>query len=85
VVVDVAAGTGKLTRRLLASGARVIAAEPLEEMRSVLVRLAPGAEMLAGTAEALPLLDGIADAAVPVPLPHRRVCVPARAESVAAA
>ena len=40
----------------------MIAVEPLEEMRSVLGPLAPGAEVLAGTAEALPLPDGSVDA-----------------------
>ncbi|MGH9296664.1 MAG: class I SAM-dependent methyltransferase, partial [Acidimicrobiales bacterium] len=35
-VVDLAAGTGKLTRELVSSGARVIAVEPLDEMRAQL-------------------------------------------------
>jgi SAM-dependent methyltransferase len=56
-VVDVGAGTGKLTRQLLATGARVIAVEPLEEMRRVLARAVPGAEVVAGSAEAIPLPD----------------------------
>jgi ubiquinone/menaquinone biosynthesis C-methylase UbiE len=60
--VDVAAGTGKLTRLLAASGARVIAVEPLAEMREVLERTAPSAEVLDGTAESLPLEDASADA-----------------------
>lgn len=62
VVADVAAGTGKLTRRLVPSGARVIAVEPLAEMRTVLGRVAAGVEVLEGTAEALPLPDGSVDA-----------------------
>jgi len=62
VVVDLAAGTGKLTRLLVPSGARVIAVEPLEEMRELLARLVPGIEVLAGTAEELPLEDAVADA-----------------------
>ena len=62
VVADVAAGTGKLTRLLLATGARVIAVEPLDEMRAVLEELAPGAELLAATAEVLPLDDASVDA-----------------------
>jgi ubiquinone/menaquinone biosynthesis C-methylase UbiE len=62
VAVDLAAGTGKLTRRLLPSGARVVAVEPLAEMRAVLAREVPGAEALSGTAEALPLADASADA-----------------------
>ncbi len=61
-VVDVGAGTGKLTRQLVPTGARVIAVEPLAEMRAQLVLAVPGVEVLAGTAETLPLPDGAADA-----------------------
>jgi ubiquinone/menaquinone biosynthesis C-methylase UbiE len=52
VVVDLAAGTGKLTRQLVGSGARVIAVEPLAEMLDQLVRLLPDVEAVIGTAEA---------------------------------
>jgi SAM-dependent methyltransferase len=62
IVVDVAAGTGKLTRLLVPSGVRVVAVEPLAEMREQLVRAVPGVEALEGTAEALPLEDDFADA-----------------------
>jgi SAM-dependent methyltransferase len=58
-VVDLAAGTGKLTRPLAATGAEVVAVEPLAEMRA---RIGPVAEVLHGTAEAMPLADGGADA-----------------------
>jgi SAM-dependent methyltransferase len=61
-VVDLAAGTGKLTRLLLPTGARVIAVEPVAEMRAALARAVPAAETLDGTAEAIPLPDGAADA-----------------------
>ena len=61
-VVDLAAGTGKLTRDLMPRFARVIAVEPLDEMRAGLARGVPGAEAVAGTAEAMPLPDGVADA-----------------------
>lgn len=61
-VVDVAAGTGKLTRLLVASGARVVAVEPIAEMRAKLSGTAPTAEALDGTAERLPLADATADA-----------------------
>lgn len=60
-VVDVGAGTGKLTRLLVPTGARVIAVEPLPEMLAVLVAAVPGTEALAGSAEALPLPDDSAD------------------------
>jgi SAM-dependent methyltransferase len=63
-VVDVGAGTGKLTRLLVPTGARVIAVEPLEEMRAKLEQVVPGVEALAGTAEEIPLPDGSADAVV---------------------
>jgi SAM-dependent methyltransferase len=61
-VVDVAAGTGKLTRLLVDRFARVIAVEPDPEMRAVLERTVSGTEARAGTAEALPLADECADA-----------------------
>jgi SAM-dependent methyltransferase len=61
-VVDLAAGTGKLTRLLVPSGARVIAVEPLAEMRALLEQAAPSAEVLDATAEALPLEDSSVDA-----------------------
>ena len=60
-LIDLAAGTGKLTVRLLDTGARVIAVEPSEGMLAVLRERAPGAEALAGTAEAIPLGDASAD------------------------
>jgi SAM-dependent methyltransferase len=58
-VVDLAAGTGKLTRPLLATGAEVIAVEPVAEMRAA---LPAGARALDGTAEDMPLNTGSADA-----------------------
>jgi SAM-dependent methyltransferase len=61
-VVDVGAGTGKLTRLLVPSGARVIAAEPVAEMRAKLEEAEPRAEAVDATAEELPLADGAADA-----------------------
>jgi SAM-dependent methyltransferase len=62
VVADVGAGTGKLTRLLAAAGAHVIAIEPIEAMRAILVEALPGVEALAGVAEALPLADASVDA-----------------------
>jgi SAM-dependent methyltransferase len=58
-VLDLAAGTGKLTRPLTAAGLAVTAVEPVAEMRAV---LPPEARALAGTAEAIPLDDGSVDA-----------------------
>jgi SAM-dependent methyltransferase len=62
-VLDVAAGTGKLTCVLVARFPHVIAVEPLAAMREVGARLVPAAEWLEGTAEALPLPDRSVDAA----------------------
>jgi ubiquinone/menaquinone biosynthesis C-methylase UbiE len=61
VVVDLAAGTGKLTRAIAGRFARVIAVEPLTEMRAQLERQVPQAEALAGTAERIPVAGGSAD------------------------
>jgi SAM-dependent methyltransferase len=61
-VVDLAAGTGKLTRELLRTGAHVVAIEPVAAMRTALREGCPGAEVLDGTAEAMPLASGSADA-----------------------
>jgi ubiquinone/menaquinone biosynthesis C-methylase UbiE len=61
-VVDLAAGTGKLTRALLTTGARVVAVEPVPAMRTMLSKVVPGVEVLDGTAEAIPLPDSSADA-----------------------
>jgi SAM-dependent methyltransferase len=63
VVLDLAAGTGKLTRLLVERFPRVIAVEPLAGMRAVLERVVPEAESLEGTAEAIPLPDASVDAA----------------------
>ena len=60
-VVDLGAGTGKLTRGIVALGHRVVAVEPLPEMRAELARAVPGAGVLEGSAEAIPLADGSAD------------------------
>jgi SAM-dependent methyltransferase len=62
VVVDLAAGTGKLTRELVLTGARVIAVEPLAAMRAQLTESCPQAEVVDGTAEELPLPAASADA-----------------------
>jgi SAM-dependent methyltransferase len=61
-VLDLGAGTGKLTRVLAARYARVIALEPLGELRAILAERVPEAEALPGVAEAIPLDDGSVDA-----------------------
>jgi ubiquinone/menaquinone biosynthesis C-methylase UbiE len=61
-VLDIAAGTGKLTRLLVPSGARVIAVEPLAEMRELLLATGLPIEAVDGTAETLPLPDSSVDA-----------------------
>jgi ubiquinone/menaquinone biosynthesis C-methylase UbiE len=60
-VLDLGAGTGKLTRLLVPLGARVIAVEPLAEMRAKLEEILPGVVALEGTAEDLPLADNSVD------------------------
>lgn len=61
-VLDVAAGTGKLTASLVGPGVRVLAVEPVEAMRQVLRRRVPRAWVLAATAERLPLATGSVEA-----------------------
>src|SRR6266852_977864 len=61
-VLDLAAGTGKLTRQLVAAGAEVIAVEPGDAMRAVLEQVVSEAQALAGSAEAIPVPDGSVDA-----------------------
>jgi SAM-dependent methyltransferase len=61
-VLDVGAGTGKLTRLLTQRYRRVIAVEPLDGMRAILERVVPAAESHAGSAEAIPLPDASVDA-----------------------
>lgn len=58
-VLDLGAGTGKLTQVLLDLGLDVVAVEPSEQMRE---RIPPRAEVLDGSAEALPLPDASVDA-----------------------
>jgi SAM-dependent methyltransferase len=61
-VLDLAAGTGKLTALLTERYPEVVAVEPLPTMRSLLERNLPAARALAGTAEAIPLDDETIDA-----------------------
>jgi SAM-dependent methyltransferase len=61
-VIDLGAGTGKLTAGLLALGVEVTAVEPDPEMRGELRRALPEVRALDGGAEAIPLADGSVDA-----------------------
>jgi SAM-dependent methyltransferase len=60
-VVDLGAGTGKLTRGLVALGHRVTAVDPLDEMRTELEGALPGVHALTGSAEAIPLPNASVD------------------------
>ena len=62
VVADLAAGTGKLTRLLVPTGAWLVAVEPVPGMHEVLRQVVPGVPVVAGTAEALPLREASLDA-----------------------
>ncbi len=63
-VLDLGAGTGLLTGTLRAAGHRVVAVEPDPQMRAVAAERHPGTQVLAGSAEAVPLPDGSVDAVV---------------------
>ncbi len=64
LVVDLAAGTGQLSRRFVPLGVRVVAVEPAANMRAVLATNLPDVTAVGGTAEAIPLDDGQTDAVV---------------------
>ncbi|MCR3747444.1 class I SAM-dependent methyltransferase [Lentzea californiensis] len=61
-VLDLAAGTGKLTAGLVAEGHCVTAVEPNEQMLSELVRRVHGVRALPGHAEHIPVPDQTLDA-----------------------
>jgi len=63
-VLDLGAGTGKLTEAVLGAGHRVLAVEPLEAMRAILQDRLPAAEVHTGRAEQLPIEDASVDAVV---------------------
>src|SRR6201997_604161 len=62
VAVDVGAGTGLFTRRLVGRAAQVIAVEPDARMRKVLTLRSPRVRALEGHGESIPLPDASADA-----------------------
>jgi ubiquinone/menaquinone biosynthesis C-methylase UbiE len=82
VVVDLAAGTGKLTRELVPRVGRVVAVEPSEDMRAVLEAQVPEAEALAGTADGMPLADASVDAVL-VGEAFHWFCTPAAVAEIA--
>lgn len=59
-LLDLACGTGKLTREFLET-ADVIAIEPAAEMRTEFARIQPGVPIIGGVAEAIPLADASVD------------------------
>ena len=63
-LLELGAGTGKLTRLLAPSGTRIVAVEPVAAMRAALARNVTDAEIVEAVAEDLPLDDGSIDAAV---------------------
>lgn len=64
LVVDVGAGTGKLTLELIERGAAVVAVEPVDAMRERLVDAIPAATVLPDSAESMPVDAASADAVV---------------------
>jgi len=62
--VDLGAGTGKFTPRLVETGATVIAVEPVAQMLGKLSTALPNIQALAGSASSIPLPDASVDAVV---------------------
>jgi SAM-dependent methyltransferase len=61
-VLDLGAGTGKLTTRLVERGLNVVAVDPIPEMLELLSNSLPDTPALLGTAEEIPLPDNSVDA-----------------------
>ncbi len=61
-VLDLGAGTGKLTTRLVERGLDVVAVDPIPEMLELLSKSLPDTPALLGTAEEIPLPDNSVDA-----------------------
>jgi SAM-dependent methyltransferase len=70
-VLELGAGTGKLTRLLVPTFERVAVVEPATAMRRLLVAICPEAEVLHGTAEEIPLPDCSLDAVFAAEAFHR--------------
>ena len=61
-VLDLGAGTGKLTTRLVERGLQVVAVDPIAEMLEMLRTALPDTPALLGSAEQIPLPDNAVDA-----------------------
>ena len=61
-MLDLGAGTGKLTTRLVERGLDVVAVDPIPEMLELLSNSLPDTPALLGTAEEIPLPDDSVDA-----------------------
>src|SRR2546427_6733856 len=70
-VLELGAGTGKLTRLLVSRFERVVAVEPAEAMRRLLVTLCPEAEAIDGSAEEIPFANAPVDAVFAAEAFHR--------------
>lgn len=64
LLLDLGAGTGKMTALLAGRGARVVACEPVASMRHALHASLPGVPVVASTAESLPFASATFDAMV---------------------
>jgi SAM-dependent methyltransferase len=62
VAVDLGAGTGKFTPRLIETGAQVVAVEPVATMRAQLSAALPQVDVREGAAQHLPFDDASVDA-----------------------
>ena len=72
-VLELGAGTGKLTRLLVARYDHVTAVEPQPAMRRLLVPQCPQADVVVGTAEEIPIADASVDAVFAAEAFHRFV------------
>jgi len=63
-VLDLGAGTGKFTPNLIATGATVIAVEPVDAMRQTLLEKLPDVDARAGAADSIPLAEESVDVVV---------------------
>jgi SAM-dependent methyltransferase len=79
-VVELGAGTGKLTRVLASKFRRVVALEPAPDMRALLTRASLGVDVVAGSAEEIPLAGRSVEAVFVAEAFHRFNAEPAIAE-----